>query len=149
MITKKFSKLAIIVISIAVVLTTLVTLAALSASRNVTLDGTITSVNVGVYSDAACTQTCTTINVGSLNPGSAFTQTVYIKNTGTVPVTLSMNTSNWNPAEASSYLTLSWNRQNYVLNAGLSVQATLTLTAATNTGSLTTFSFTATITGTQ
>jgi hypothetical protein len=128
---------------------TLTTIAALSSSQNVDLDGTITAVNVEVYSDSGCTQPCSNIHVGTLSPGSTFTKTVYVKNTGTVPVTLSMTTSNWNPTAASSYLTLSWNRQNYVLNQGLSREATLTLTVAANTNDLETFSFSATITGTQ
>ncbi len=128
---------------------TLTTIAALSASQNVDLEGTITAVNVEVYFDAGCTQPCSTIHVGALSPGSTFTQTVYIKNTGTVPVTLTMTTNNWNPTDASNYLTLSWNRQNYLLNEGLYREATLTLTVKSDTDDLATFSFSATITGTQ
>jgi hypothetical protein len=138
-----------VAISMAIILLTVATSGALSASRTVSLDGTITAVNVEVYSNAACTQLCTTLNLGTVSPGSSVTQNIWIKNTGTVPVTLSMAASSWNPSTASSYLTLSWNRAGYVLNAGLSVQATLTLTAASNTGSLTTFSLSATITGTE
>jgi hypothetical protein len=136
-------------IAIAGILITLTTIAALSASQTVPLSGTITTVNVEAYSDPACTVPCTALNVGNVNPGSTVTQTVYIKNTGTVPVTLTMAVSNWSPTNAGSYLTLSWNRQNYVLNAGQSVQATLTLTVASDTGSLTTFGCSVTITGTQ
>ena len=143
--------LHITVISTVIIATflTLTTIAALSSSQNFDLDGTITTVNVELYSDSGCTQPCSTIHVGTLSPGSTFTKTVYVKNTGTVPVTLSMTTSNWNPTGASSYLTLSWNRQNYVLNEGLVREATLTLTVAANTNDLETFSFRATITGTQ
>ena len=137
---------AITLIAVAITFTTL---AALSASQDLNMNGTITAVNVEVYSDAACTQPCSNIDVGALNPGDTFTQSVYVKNTGTVPVTLSLTTGNWNPAGANNYLTLSWDRENYVLNEGLSREAELTLTAASNTGSLTSFSFTATITGTQ
>src|SRR5664280_2122671 len=81
--------------------------------------------------------------------GTATTQTVYIKNTGNIPETLTITTNNWNPTNATSSLTLTWNRQNTILNAGTSIQATLTLTAASNTGSLTTFSCDVTLTGTQ
>jgi hypothetical protein len=146
---KKFCTVTIAAIALVGILTTLITLSALSASRTVPASGTMTAVNVELYSDAACTQICTTLNFGTLDPGSTVTQNVYIKNTGAVPVTLSMAVNNWNPTNAGSCETLSWNRGNYVLNAGLSVQATLTLTAASNTGSLTTFSFSVTITGTQ
>jgi hypothetical protein len=112
-------------------------------------NGTINTINLGVYSDSDCTQVVTALNVGTLNPGGTATQTVYIKNTGKVAETLTMTTNNWTPTNANTRLTLSWNRQNTVLNAGESIQATLTLTAASNTGSLTTFSCDVTLTGTQ
>ena len=111
----KMAKIAVPAIALAAVLLTITTMAALSASRNVDLSGTIVTVNVGVYSDAACSQPCSAIDVGALSPGNTFTQKIYVKNTGTVPVTLSMSTSNWNPVLASNYLTLNWNLQNYVL----------------------------------
>jgi hypothetical protein len=126
-----------------------ITAGLLNAYQTVPLSGTITTINVGVYSNSDCTQNCTALNVGTLNPGGTATQTVYVKNTGTVPETLSMTLSNWNPTIASSSLTLSWDRQNYLLNPGQSIQATLTLTVASSTGSLTTFSCDVTITGTQ
>ena len=39
----------------------------------------LTKVNLAVYSDSGCTQTATSLTVGSLNPGGTATQTVYIK----------------------------------------------------------------------
>jgi hypothetical protein len=93
--------------------------------------------------------TATSLAVGTLNPGATATQTVYIKNTGNVPETLTMTTSNWSPSNANTYLTLTWNRGNTVLAAGASIQATLTLTAASNTGTITTFGCDVTLTGTQ
>ena len=149
MATLKITKIIVLPIVLTAVLLTLTTLGALSNSQNVDLSGTIATVNVDIYSDNACTQPCTTVNVGTLNPGSTFTQTVYVKNNGSIPVTLSMNTNNWNPITASDYLTLSWNRQNQILNPGLSCEATLTLTVGTNTDNLTSFSFSVTITGMQ
>jgi hypothetical protein len=149
MATKKASSVAITVISVAIMALMLTAAGLLSANQTVPLSGTINAVNVGVYSDSDCTINCTSLNVGSLNPGDSATQTVYVKNTGNVPVTLSMAISNWDPTSASSYLTLSWDRTSYALAVGASVQATLTLTAASDTGSLTSFSCDVTITGTQ
>jgi len=146
---KKMPVIAVIALTITALALTVTTLAVLSSSQNVPLNGTITAVNLGVYTDSACTQNATTLNVGTLNPGETTTQTLYIKNTGNVPETLTMTTNNWNPTNANTYLTLTWNRQNTVLNAGASIQATLTLTAASNTGSLTTFSCDVTLIGTQ
>ena len=146
---KKTAVPAIIAVAIVGMLLTMVTTAALSDSQILPFSGTISTVNVEAYTDSACTIPATTLNVGSVSPGSTVTQTVYIKNTGTIPMTLTMTTSSWSPTNAGSYLTLSWNRQNYLLNAGQSVQATITLNVAANTGTLATFSCSVTITGTQ
>jgi hypothetical protein len=149
--TMKFQKLSVAVIALTIVgiLLTVTTAALLSTNQTVPLNGTINAVNLGVYSDSACTQTATALNVGALNSGGTATQTIYIKNTGNIPETLTMTANNWNPTNATSSLTLTWNQQNTVLNAGSSIQAILTLTAASNTGSLTTFSCSVTLTGTQ
>ena len=146
---QKLPKFAVIAIAIVGMFLTATTAAVLSTNQTVPLNGAITAINLGVYSDSGCTQAVTALNVGNLNPGGTATQTVYIKNTGNIAETLTMTTANWSPTNAPTYLTLSWNRQNTVLSAGSSIQATLTLTAAANTGSLTTFSCDVTLTGTQ
>jgi hypothetical protein len=147
---QKMSKVTIAIITLVVAgLFLTLTTAALLSNQTVPLNGTINAVNLGVYSDSGCTQTATALNVGALNPGSNATQTIYIKNTGNVPETLTMTTNNWNPTNATTSLTLTWNQQNTILPAGQSTQATLTLTAASNTGTLTTFSCSVTLTGTQ
>jgi hypothetical protein len=146
---QKIPRVAAIALVITALALTVTTAALLSANQTVPLNGTINAVNLGVYSDNGCTQICTALNVGTLSPGGTATQTVYIKNTGNIPETLTMTANNWSPTSASSSLTLTWNRQNTVLNAGQSIQATLTLTAAANTGTLTTFSCDVTLTGTQ
>jgi len=138
--------IALVTLSIALTATTL---AAINVNITVPSSGTITAINLGVYSDSTCTIPATSLNIGTLNPGSTATQTVYVKNTGNAPATLTMTTNNWNPTNTNTYLTLTWNRENTVLNAGASIQATMTLTAAANTGTLTTFSCDVTLTGTQ
>ena len=142
-------KVPVLAIALVGLFLTMTAIAAVSDSQNLPFSGTITTVNVEAYTDAACTIPCTSLNVGNVAPGSTTTQTIYIKNAGTVPMTLTMAPSNWNPTNANTYLTLSWNRQNTVLAAGSSISATLTLVAAANTGSLTTFSCSVTITGTE
>jgi len=141
--------IAVTAIALVGLIITLTAVAALSDSQTVPLSGTVSTVNVDAYTDSACTIPCTALSIGNIAPGSTATQTIYIKNSGTVPMTLTMTASNWNPSNANTYLTLSWNRQSTVLAAGSSTPATLTLVAASNTGSLTTFSCSVTITGTQ
>ena len=152
--TKEFTKnrllkLVTVILVITVISSVATVLATMSANQNVLFNGSISAVNLGVYSDSGCTQNCTSLNVGMLNSGGTSRQTVYVKNSGNVPETLTMAVNNWNPPNANLYLTLTWNQQNTILPAGQSAQAILTLTAASNTGSLTTFGFSVTFTGTQ
>jgi hypothetical protein len=146
---RKISMGAMIAVAVTGLFLTMLTAGVLTSSQTVQSGGTITAVNVGVYSDIGCTQNCTSIDWGTLAPGNSMTRTIYVKNTGTVSVTLSMATANWVPSNANTYLTLAWNRDSYVLAAGNSVSATLTLTASASAGSITTFSFNIIITGTQ
>ena len=146
---QKIAAPAIIVIAITGLLVTMTTLGALSDSQNLPLSGTVTTVNVEAYTDAACTIPCTALSVGNVSPGGSGTQTIYIKNSGTVPVTLTMSTSAWTPTAAAYYLTVSWNRQSYVLASGTSVAATFTLSAASGTTGFSSFSCTVTITGSE
>lgn len=125
---------------------TLSTIGVLGAPRG---SGKVGAVGVGVYLDSSCTVNCTSIKRVTINPGSAVTKTVYIKNLGTVAVVLRIGTRNWNPTEAASLVTLSWNLNNYMLSAGEVVSAVFTLALALNTGSLGDFSFVVVITGTQ
>jgi hypothetical protein len=148
MAVSKFSTPIIAAIAVTGILATVITLAALNA-QPVPIDGRITTVNVEVFSDSSCTQTCDTINVGELNPASTTTKVMYVKNTGTVPETLSMAVSDWNPPSASSLINITWNQQNTVLDAGQSIQAVLTLEAASNAGGFANFSCNVTFIGTE
>ena len=124
-------------------------LGSLVATRTVTNSGSVTAVGVGVYSDSDCTTALSAISWGTVNPGDVKTYTVYVKNTGNVPVTLSMTVSNWNPSSASSYITLTWNKEKYVLPATQVVPAVLTLTVSSSVSGVASFSFDITITVTQ
>jgi hypothetical protein len=147
---RKISLGAVIAVAVTGLFLTMVTAGVLTSSQTVMSQGTVMSaVNVGVYTNSQCTTNCTNIDWGTLSPGTSTTRTVYIKNTGSLPVTLSIGATNWVPSTASSYLSLTWNRGNYVLAVGSSVSATLTLTASTSAGSITNFSFDIVITGTQ
>ena len=135
-----------VAVSVAALLVGAVIGASLVRIRNV---GTIRAIGVEVYKDQSLTEVLHEISWGTLNPGNSTTRTIYVKNTGTTPVTLTMTDGSWVPTTANTVLALTWNRQNTVLNAGQSIQATLTLTAASNTGSLTAFNCDVTFTGSQ
>ena len=97
-------RVAIFVVSaciIGMVVGSAVTLAVLNVQRAIPSSGLVVAVNVGVYSDAACTQNLTSIDWGSVYPGGSVPKTIYVKNTGNAPITLSMTTASWNPGIAA------------------------------------------------
>lgn len=125
-------------------------LGALVATQTFSNTGTvlIRTVGVGVYSESACTTSLTSINWGTLSPGDQATRTIYVKNTGNVPVVLSMSVGNWNPPSAN-VITVTWDKGGTVLNAGQSVAAVITLQVPQSISGVETFSFEITITGTE
>lgn len=126
-------------ISVAAILMIVTALAINQASTTVSHTGTIQALNVGVFQDSACTQPLSTLNWGTLEPGASASKTVYVKNTGNAVLTLNMTVTSWNPSAAASYITLTWNRQSYVLAAGTSVSALLTLSVSATVNGFTSF----------
>jgi len=137
------------VLSIAVMGMVLTGLGALVATRTFSNTGNLRAVGVGVYWNSGCTSVVSSVDWGALEPGKTKDSTVYVKNEGTVSLVLNIRTDSWNPASASSYVTLSWNRENYVLAAGSVVQAVLTLSVSSSASGVTSFSFNIIISGTE
>ena len=122
--------------------------ALLSSSQTVPNLGTVAGVGVGVYWDYAGTNQTTSIDWGTLSPGDTKYCTVFVKNVGNDPVTLSMATSGWNPTTAPTYINVIWNSTGVSLPSHNSVAAAkFTLTALSTTTGITNFSFNITITG--
>jgi hypothetical protein len=146
----RHSKLFPVALAIIALALTATTFAAITVTSNVSSTGTIVTQapNIGVFSDSACTIAKSSITWGSVNVGSSTTQTVYVKNTGTVSMTLSLSSSNWTPTNANTYITVSWDKQGVALAAGQSTPAVITLTASSATTGITTFSNTITLSGT-
>jgi hypothetical protein len=144
----KLSTAAVIALAAAGIFLTLVT-AGIIATQTITSDGTLTRVNVGVYSDRQCNQNCTSISWGAVYSGHSTSRIIYVKNTGTLPVTLSMTARSWAPTNAGDYLTLTWDQQGTVLQGDESVSANLTLSAASDASDFTNFSFDIVITGSE
>ena len=146
---KKLSTGAIIaIIAITGMFLTLTTAGLLSVNQSISSSGSLTTVNVGVYSDSAYSQPLTSIDWGTISPGTTVTRTIYVKNTGNTQITLSMTTNGWSPTSANGPLTLTWNREGTTLSAGISTAATLTLSISSSISGITTFSVNIVITGT-
>jgi hypothetical protein len=103
--------------------------------------GTLKAIGIGVYLGDDLTSRVSTINWGYLLPGGQKSFTVYVHNEGIIPLTLSISTSNWNPASASSYLTLTWSYTGQTINAGTTVKVTLTLAVSESITGINNFNF--------
>jgi hypothetical protein len=143
------------VLALAVIGLIMTAMGALVTTRTVGNTGNIAvvtpspAVQLGVYSDSGCTSALSSISWGTLSPGNTTTSTMYVRNEGNVAVTLSIQTADWNPANASSYLVFGWNCTGYVLQPSQVVQALLTLTVSSSISGITSFSFDITLAGTQ
>ncbi len=121
---------------------------AVAVTATVSSSGVITTPNLSVYSDSACTKRLTSIDWGNIAQGSQVTKTVYVKNEGTTALTLHMSTTNWNPATASGPITISWDRESTALAVNQVTTVTLTLKTAATISGVTTFSTNIVISGT-
>ena len=123
----------------------------LSTSSKVQSSGTIsvTALTLCVYGESACSTLKTSVDWGTLQPGTTITKTVYLKNTGTVPAKLSCTFTNWWPTTTSNYITLTWDRENTSILASQILPATFTLTVSPNITGITTYSVDININATQ
>jgi hypothetical protein len=85
------------------------------------------SPNIAIYEDVYCTISLSYIDWGSLEPGLTRNVTMYIRNEGTGGTTLSLSTANWQPANISSYMNLTWTYGGRGLLPHDVVEVTLTL----------------------
>jgi len=123
--------------------------ASVLSTRSLSSGGTITSLNVEIYSNIECTQTCSNINWGTLSPGESTSQTIYIKNSSNKPIMLYMTIENWIPTSANTYMDLTWDKEGTILDPDQVTPSSLTLTTDSDTGSLTDFNFEIIITGVE
>ena len=100
----------------------------LSTQRTVNSSGSIKAINVGVYTNLACTQNVSSVDWGTPEPGQVITRTVYVKNTGNANMTLYLSVNNWTPANASDYLSVTWDEEATGLAPDEVVEAILSLT---------------------
>ncbi len=103
--------------------------------------GIVKVVGVGVFWDSACVSPVSFIDWGFVEPGSVNSIVVYVRNEGNVAAAISLATDNWNPSNASDFLTLSWNYDGKQLNPQEVVPVTLTLTVSSGVQGIISFSF--------
>jgi hypothetical protein len=108
--------------------------------------GKIMTIGVGIYSDQACVNAISSIDWGTVSPGSNMNETVYIRNEGNSAATLAMTVSNWNPSNSPSYMTLRWDYTGQSVSKGQVIQVKFTLGVSSSISGITSFGFNMTIT---
>ena len=148
-ISTKTTKLIVIALTVAALTLAATTLAAININRDIPSSGSvITTPDINVYSNRHCTENLTSIDWGSIEAGCNTTKTIYVKNTGTETLTLSLTTNNWTPVEADGCIAISWDGEGTHLTPEQSTSATLTLIVASEITDITNFSNSITISGT-
>ena len=109
--------------------------------------GAVKAIGVMAYSDAGCINGLSSIDWGVLEPGESKNVACYIRNEGNSVVTLSLSTENWNPSDASLYITLSWNGDGQSIDPSEVIEVTFTLAVSASVSDITDFSFDIVIVG--
>ena len=120
----------------------------LVTSITLTSVGSVKTVGVMAYWDSSCTSEVSTIDWGTVEPGSTKNAVIYLKNNGSTPLTLSLDTNNWSPSSASGYISLSWDYSGEQIDPGAVVQVTLLLSVSSSISGIGSFTFDIIITGT-
>lgn len=108
-------------------------------------EGTIAGIGVNIYGNAALSQPLSTLSWGIPHPGDVVYRTIWVLNTGNMPVTLGMYTDDWVPPSAQDFILISWDYHNTEIIPNESVQIDLILTVSPQISGITNFGFDITI----
>jgi hypothetical protein len=146
---KKLLRVALLISVVLVVLVSSPTIfGLLSNSVTVPSHGNVKTIGVTAYWDSVYTSRVTSIDWGTIEPGSSKNVSMYLRNEGNAPITVSLNVMNWNPTNASSYMSVSWNYSGAQISPSNSALVTLKLVVASNVSNIPTFDVSIVITGT-
>lgn len=125
----------------------------------VVITKTVHNTGVIVYGDLKVSEVdfnhpaITGTDWGQIRAGESSRKDLFIMNTGSTPLTVTMATTNWTPSQASSLVTITPSFDNtgdsYVLQAGEGVALHLTLSVASGAVGVTSFGFDLVLTGTE
>jgi hypothetical protein len=105
------------------------------------------SQNLGIYWDAKCINKVSSINWGVMSPGQSKKTVVYVRNEGSSPILLDLSTGDYNPTNASTYISFSWDCSDRKLDANQTVKITQDLQISSRIKGINNFSFNLIFTG--
>jgi hypothetical protein len=106
-------------------------------------------VGIETYWDSKCTQRVSSLDWGSVEPGTTETVTLFFKNKGKTPITLSYYISDLQPSEIANYLTLNWDYAGQAIKFKEILQVLFTLQVSEDAETIQAFSFDIDIISTQ
>ena len=106
-------------------------------------------LGIETYWDSKCTIRVSSIDWGALEPGTNKTVTLFIKNKGKTPVTLSYYVANCEPFEITNWLTLAWDYTGQSIKFKEVIQVVFDLYTSENADPMETFSFDIIIAGVE
>ena len=109
--------------------------------RRIPSSGSVELLGIEAYWNEACTQPVSEILWGTLEPGESANRTFYIVNTGNTALTLHLRTASWSPAEAETFISLTWDSEGFSLEAGAKRLVNLTLTVSSMIRGVDSFTF--------
>jgi hypothetical protein len=115
--------------------------ALLTSETRIPSVGTVKTVGVEAFWDINCTVRVTEIDWGLVEPGHHVNVTIFLRNEGNAPITLSLHTENWSSSNASNYITLSWDYADQTVDPGTVLKASLTLAVSSNITGVMNFTF--------
>jgi hypothetical protein len=116
--------------------------------RKLSSNGAIKEITgIETYWDSKGTNKVTSIEWGSLEPGTQKTVTIFVRNLEKNQIILNYYTSNWMPSEITDYLTLKWDYNGQAIKFREIVQVIFTLVVYENLEASGTFDFDITIVG--
>lgn len=101
----------------------------------------VVALGLEVFWDVSCTEPVTSIDWGTLYPGGQSMATVYIRNSGSEGLTLSLMTEDWSPVEAETFITVTWDAEGVTLSPDSVKAAVITLNVNVGIYGVTDFSF--------
>ena len=99
------------------------------------------TLGISIWFDEDLTQPCCFIDWGTVKAGFNYTLEIYVKNEGPEDITLSLETVDWEPSNASTWITLSWSYDNETLGPNDVFNAVLTLAIDEDIEGIETFEF--------
>lgn len=97
--------------------------------------------NIGIYWDENCSKRVYSIDWGILSPGQMKNVPLYVRNEGNGTILLVETANNWNPTNASQFLSFSWYCGDKKIEAGEIAKVTQTLFVSSNITGITSFIF--------